>query len=282
MNNVKELELTAYKCRRNLLRMVEASDHGHLGGALSCMDIVTALYFHKMNVDPQNPKMPERDRFLLSAGHKCMVQYSVLAEKGFFDKSVLDTYGGFKTQIPGHPDMYKLPGVEANTGALGHGLPIACGMAMGLRQDKLNSNVYVIMGDGELAEGSNWEGAAVAPHYGLDNLTVFVDFNGLQISGRVQDIMNFTDIAEHFKAFGWAVKDIDGNNMQEVVDTLDSLPLEKGKPSLIVAHTIKSKGISFAENNASYHYWTPSKEELNKAIEEVEAKIAELEKALEE
>ena len=279
--DIKGLELTAAKCRRNVLRMVEASHHGHLGGAMSCLDIVTALYFYKMNIRPEDPAWADRDRFLLSAGHKCMVQYAVLAERGYFDKAVLDTYGALKTKIPGHPDMHKLPGVEANTGALGHGLSIASGMALGLRSEGKDSKVYVVMGDGELAEGSNWEAAAVAAHYGLDNLTVFVDFNGLQISGKVQDIMNFTPIAEHFAAFGWAVRDIDGNDMAEVVNTLDSLPLEKGKPNLIVAHTIKSRGISFAENKASYHYWTPKGDELAQAIGEVEASIANLEKELE-
>lgn len=279
---IKELELAAAKSRRNVLRMVEASHHGHLGGAMSCLDIVTALYFYKMNVRPEDPKWADRDRFLLSAGHKCMVQYAVLAERGYFDKSVLDTYGGLKTKIPGHPDMHKLPGVEANTGALGHGLSIASGMALALRAEGKDSKVYVVMGDGELAEGSNWEAAAVAAHFGLDNLVVFVDFNGLQISGKVQDIMNFTPVAEHFAAFGWAVRDIDGNNMEEVVSTLDALPLEKGKPNLIVAHTIKGRGVSFAENKASYHYWTPKGDEMAQAIAEVESNIARLENEVKE
>ena len=279
---IKDLELSAAKSRRNVLRMVEASHHGHLGGAMSCLDIVTALYFYKMKIRPDDPKWADRDRFLLSAGHKCMVQYAVLAERGYFDKAVLDTYGALKTKIPGHPDMYKLPGVEANTGALGHGLSIATGMALALRADGKDAKVYVVMGDGELAEGSNWEAAAAAAHYGLDNFVVFVDFNGLQISGKVQDIMDFTPISDHFAAFGWAVRDIDGNNMEEVVRTLDALPLEKGKPSLIVAHTVKSKGISFAENKAAYHYWTPKGDEMAQAIHEVETSIAELEKEIKE
>lgn len=275
--DLKRLELEAARCRRNVVRMVEASGHGHLGGALSSMDIVTALYFYKMHCDPKNPGLEDRDRFLLSAGHKCMVQYAVLAEKGYFDKSVLDTYGGLKTLLPGHPDMHKLPGVEANTGALGHGLSLAAGMALGLRLDGKKSQVYAVMGDGELAEGSNWEAAAAAAHHHLDNLTVFVDFNGLQISGKVQDVMNFTPIGDHFAAFGWAVKDIDGNDMSQVVEALDALPLIPGKPNLIVAHTVKSKGLSFAENKAAYHYWTPKDEELSQAIQETEAAIARLE-----
>ncbi|NLO09363.1 MAG: transketolase [Clostridiales bacterium] len=274
---IKELELNAAKCRRNVVRMVEASGCGHLGGALSCIDILTALYFYKMNISAQNPKLEDRDRFILSAGHKCMAQYAVLAEKGYFDKSVLDTYGRLNTKIPGHPDMHKLEGIEANTGALGHGLSIGCGMALGFKLDKMSSKVYVVMGDGELAEGSNWEAAAAAAHHKLDNLVVFVDNNGLQISGHTSDIMNFEPIAERFSSFGWAVKDIDGNNMKEIIETLDLIPMQCGKPTLIVSHTIKSKGISFAENKAAYHYWKPSKEELNQAIYETETAIKELE-----
>ena len=274
------LKLTAEKCRRNAVRMVEASHHGHIGGTFSAMDIVTALYFHTMKINPKDPKWEDRDRFLLSAGHKCMVQYSVLAEKGFFDKSELDTYGGLHTHLPGHPDMYKLPGVEANTGALGHGLSIAVGMALGLRAQKKDSRVFVVMGDGELAEGSNWEAAAAAAHHRCDNLVVIVDFNGLQISGPVDKVMNFTPIAEHFEAFGWSVRDIDGNNMEEVVNALDAVPFTQGKPSLIVAHTIKAKGLSFGEGIASYHYWTPDREELDKGIQEIEDRIRSLEAEL--
>lgn len=271
-----ELELTAQTCRENVIRMVKASGHGHIGGAFSAMDIVTALYFKIMNVNPDTPKMEERDRFILSAGHKCMVQYAVLAERGFFGKEVLDTYGGLHTKIPGHPDMHKLSGVEANTGALGHGLAIGTGMALGLTCDKKQSKVYVVMGDGELAEGSNWEAAAAAAHHKVDNLIAIVDYNGLQISGKVEEVMNMTPIGEHFKAFGWAVKDIDGNNMKDVVEALEQVPLEKGKPTLIVAHTVKCKGLSFGENIASYHYWSPDKTELQRADEELKEKTTAL------
>lgn len=267
MNDIKSLEMTAAKCRRNVLRMVEASRHGHLGGALSCIDILTALYFNKLNIRPEQPDWAERDRFVLSAGHKCMALYAVLAERGYFDKSVLDTYGGLKSRIPGHPDMRKLPGVEANTGALGHGLSIATGMALALRGV---SSVYTVLGDGELAEGSNWEAVAAAKHHKLDNLVAFIDFNGLQISGNVRDIMNLTPMAERFRAFGWAAREIDGNDMNEIVRALDDMPFESGKPSCVVAHTIKGKGVSFAENNAAYHYWTPNAAELNAAIAEIE------------
>lgn len=275
-----ELKLHATKCRLNVLRMVKASGHGHIGGAYSAMDIVTALYFYKMNVDPKNPQMEDRDRFILSAGHKCLVQYANLAEKGFFPKDVLDTYGSLGCHIPGHPDMHKLPGVEANTGALGHGLSIAVGMALSLRLSKMPSKVYVIMGDGELCEGSNWEAAAAAAHYKLNNLVAFVDFNGLQISGRVQEVMDMTPIADHFKAFGWEVKDIDGNDMQQVVDTLDSLPLNPEKPTLIVAHTVKAKGLSFGENDAAYHFWSPAPGQLEQAEAELNELAAQYEAEL--
>jgi len=276
------LRLTAAKCRLNVLRMIEAGGHGHIGGAFSAMDIVTALYFYKMRLDPENPRMEERDRFILSAGHKCLAQYAALAERGYFPKEVLDTYGSLGSPIPGHPDMHKLPGVEANTGALGHGLAIAVGMALAARLDRNGSRVYVVMGDGELAEGSNWEAAAAAAHYRLSNLTVFVDFNGLQISGRVQDIMDFTPIGEHFAAFGWAVREIDGNNMAEIVSALDDLPFNAERPSLVVAHTVKAKGLSFGENKAEYHFWTPAEGQLALAESELRAVSAGLEKELKE
>ncbi len=257
------LEQKATLCRLNVSRMMRASGHGHIGGAFSSMDIVTALYFYKMKVWPEDPDRADRDRFLLSAGHKSMVQYAVLAEMGFFPKELLDTYGSLHSRLPGHPNMHKLPGVEANTGALGHGLAIAAGMAMGLRLDGKPSQVYTILGDGELAEGSNWEAAAAGAHHKVDNLTAFVDFNGLQISGKVTEVMNFTPIDEKFRAFGWAVREIDGNDMKQIVETLDALPFEPGKPSMIVARTVKSKGLKQGEGNPAFHYWNASPEECD-------------------
>jgi transketolase len=272
---LRKLENTAARCRRKVIRMIEAGHAGHMGGALSCLDIVTALYFYAMKVDPRNPQMPGRDRFILSAGHKCMAQYAVLAQKGFFDEKVLDTYGALNTKIPGHPDMHKLPGVEANTGALGHGLSIALGMALGLRIDGEKSRVFVVMGDGELAEGSNWEAAAAAAHHRAGNIVLFVDHNGLQISGRTVDVMNMDPVEDHFAAFGWGVTTINGNDMAEIVKVLDSVPLKAGKPSVIVANTIKSRGLSFAEGKVSYHYWKPNAEELKKAVDELDRSIEE-------
>jgi transketolase len=273
---IADLELKAALCRRKIVRMVEAGGAGHMGGAMSCMDIVTALYFHIMKVDPNNPKDPDRDRFILSAGHKCMAQYAALAQKGFFEENILDTSGSLHTRIPGHPDMNKLPGIEANTGALGHGLAIGLGMALGLRLEGKGSKTFVIMGDGELAEGSNWEAIAAAAHHRVDSLTVIVDYNGLQISGKTADIMNLGPVASRFAAFGWSTAEIDGNNMAEIVETLEKVPFEKGKPSIIVANTVKGKGLSFAEDLAGYHYWRPNEEELNRAIMELDDKIKEV------
>jgi len=267
---IAALELDALRCRRNIVRLVRASGCGHLGGALSCMDVVTALYRHKMRHRPGDPRWSGRDRFILSAGHKCMALYSILAECGYFDKSVLDTYGKLNTRLPGHPDMHKLPGVEANTGALGHGLSIAVGMALGLRLDGLPSRVFALLGDGELPEGSNWEAASAAAHYRLDNLVAVVDANGLQISGPTAEVMNTEPMAGRFEAFGWAAREIDGNDMAAVVRCLDDLPFKEGAPSAIVARTVKGKGLSFAEGKAAYHYWKPKEEELQKAEEELD------------
>lgn len=274
---ILDLKLAAARCRLDILRMIRASGHGHIGGAFSAMDIVTALYFYKMRIKPDEPSWPERDRFILSAGHKCLAQYAALAELGYFDKSILDSYGSLGSRIPGHPDMHKLPGIEANTGALGHGLSIAVGMALSLRMDG-KGRVYAVLGDGELAEGSNWEAAAAAAHHGLDNLTVFVDFNGLQISGRVQDVMDLTPVSGHFAAFGWAVREIDGNCMEEIVGALDSLPFENGRPSLIVARTVKAKGLSFGENDVAFHFWNADEEQLSRAEAEISAAAAALER----
>lgn len=275
---VLKLERKAVQCRRNVLRMVRAGGHGHVGGALSAIDLVTALYFDKMNISAANPADPDRDRFLLSAGHKCLAQYAVLAERGYFDKSVLDTYGSLGSKIPGHPDMHKLPGIEANTGALGHGISIAAGMAMAGKLDKKAYAVYALCGDGELPEGSNWEAAAAAAKFGLDNLVVFVDNNGLQISGPVTEVMNMTPIDEKFASFGWAVTEIDGNDMGQILALLDSLPLSKDKPTAVLCHTVKAKGLSFGEGKAEFHFWNSTPELLDRA----DMELASLEREISE
>jgi transketolase len=265
IKEILKLEYTALNIRRDILRLVRAGEAGHVGGALSSVEIVTALYFNLMHVDPENPVWPQRDRFVLSAGHKCLVLYAALAEKGFFDKSVLDTYGALDSRIPGHPNMHKLPGVETNTGALGHGLSIAGGMALGLRLDKSPAKVYVLMGDGELAEGSNWEAASAASMHKLDNMIVFVDRNKLQISGPTIEVMSYEPLDERWRSFGWSVRIIDGHNLESVIGNVLQAPFEKGKPSVIIADTVKSKGLSFAEGKVSYHYWKAKPEEMEQA-----------------
>lgn len=272
-----ELEKIAVQNRKNVLRLMKAGRMGHIGGALSAIDILTALYFKIMRVDPQNPKWPQRDRFVLSAGHKCLALYATLAQKGFFSHAILDTYGALCSKLGGHPDMYKVPGVETNTGALGHGLSIAGGMAMGLKMDGLDARVYVIMGDGELAEGSNWEAAAAASHHKLDNLLVFVDRNHLQISGPTVDVMSYEPLDKRWQAFGWRVREIDGHDMKQIVENATDIPFEKGRPSVIIADTVKSKGLSFAENKVDYHYWKASDEDLaiaQRELDEIEGGIS--------
>lgn len=273
---ILRLEQTALSIRRDILRLIRAGEAGHSGGALSATEIMTALYFKLLRIDPLNPGWPQRDRFVLSAGHKCLVLYAALAGRGFFDKSVLDTYGALDSRIPGHPNMHKLPGVETNTGALGHGLAIAGGMAMGLKLDKSEAKVYVVMGDGELAEGSNWEAAAAASMHRLDNMIVFVDRNRLQISGPTVEVMNYEPLEERWRSFGWAVRTIDGHDLETIIKTAEEAPFEEGKPSVIIADTVKSKGLSFAEGKVSYHYWKAKPDEMQQAerdLDEIERRL---------
>jgi transketolase len=267
----RELKKKAVAVRKHILRMIKAGRAGHIGGAMSSADILTALYFRIMRVNPRDPAWTDRDRFVLSAGHKCLALYAVLAEKGFFDTDVLDTYGSLGSKLPGHPNMYYIPGIETNTGALGHGLSIAGGMALGLKMDKKSARVYVVMGDGELAEGSNWEAAAAASHKHLDNLLVFVDRNTLQISGRTVEVMSYEPLDQRWEAFGWSVREINGHDMQQIVQAAEDAPFETGRPSVVIANTVKSKGISFAEDRADYHYWKASQEQIDQAEQDLSA-----------
>ena len=269
-----KLEAAALGIRKDIVRMIRAGGAGHMGGAMSCADILAALYFSILRIDPAKPEWPDRDRMVLSAGHKCMALYAALRQRGYFDEALLDTYGSLGSRLPGHPVMQKLPGVEANTGALGHGLSIAGGMAMGLKLKKSSARVYVIMGDGELAEGSNWEAAAAASHHQLDNLLVFVDRNGLQISGKTAEVMGYEPLAERWAAFGWSVRTIDGHDFEKIVGSAKESPFVVGKPTVLIADTVKSKGLSFAEGLVDYHYWKPKSEELSRAEAELAAAMA--------
>ncbi|KQX74519.1 transketolase [Aeromicrobium sp. Root472D3] len=269
----QDLRIEAEEARLLILRMLRGGRSGHVGGALSCVDILTTLYFDEMDIDPLEPTRPDRDRFILSAGHKALAQYAVLARRGYFPEPWVDTYSDLGSRLAGHPDMHKLPGVEANTGALGHGLSIACGIALGLRLQERRSRVFVVLGDGELPEGSNWEGAAMAAHHQLGNVVAFVDVNDLQISGRTADVMNMEPIADKFAAFGWKVRTIDGNDVEQIQGVLAEVDRDSSSPTAVVAKTTKAKGVSILEDTAASHYWKPAAAEMAEAEAEIRARI---------
>lgn len=268
--DVKQLVQHAKEMRREIIKMLTESGSGHTGGSLSAADIVTALYFYKLRHRPQDPAWRERDRFILSKGHAAPVLYAALALTGYFDRELLKTLRRIDSPLQGHPSSKTLKGVEVSTGSLGQGLSLANGMALGLRMDGLDSRVYCLLGDGELQEGQVWEAAMTAAHYGVDNLCAIVDNNGLQIDGFCCDVMKIEPITEKWKAFGWNVLDIDGHNMEQIADALDEAEKVKGKPTVIVARTVKGKGVSFFEGKAEYHGITPTREEQEKALKELE------------
>lgn len=259
----------AKEVRREIIMMLTESGSGHTGGSLSAADIVTALYFHKMRHRPEEPAWRERDRFILSKGHAAPVLYAALALAGYFDRGLLKTLRKIDSPLQGHPSSKTLKGVEVSTGSLGQGLSIANGIAMGLRIDGLGSRVYCLLGDGELQEGQVWEAAMTAAHYCLDNVCAIVDNNGLQIDGFCCDVMKIEPLTEKWKAFGWHVLDIDGHDMGRIVGALDEAEKVKGKPTVIVARTVKGKGVSFFEGKAEYHGITPTREEQEKALREL-------------
>jgi transketolase len=260
----------AKEVRREIIKMLTESGSGHTGGSLSAADIVTALYFHKMRHKPEDPAWRERDRFILSKGHAAPVLYSALALAGYFDRGLLKTLRKIDSPLQGHPSSKTLKGIEVSTGSLGQGLSIANGIAMGLRMDGLDSRVYCLLGDGELQEGQVWEAAMTAAHYCLDNVCAIVDNNGLQIDGFCCDVMKIEPLTEKWKAFGWHVLDIDGHDMSQILGALDDAENMKGKPTVIVARTVKGKGVSFFEGKAEYHGITPTREEQERALKELE------------
>ena len=270
MSNIKSLEKKATELRKDIVTMICKSKSGHPGGSLSVIDILTALYYDVMNIDVANPKKEDRDRFVLSKGHAAPALYAVLADKGYFDKGLLETLRQYGSILQGHPDMKKVSGVEISTGSLGQGLSVANGMALASRLQNIPYRVYVAMGDGELQEGQVWEAAMTSAQYKLDNLTAFVDYNNLQIDGNVSDIMNVASVEDKFKAFGWNVLTIDGHNFQEILDAVEKAKECKGKPTMIVANTIKGKGVDFMENVCGFHGVAPTEEETKRAIEQLE------------
>ncbi len=266
-DTVQALTEKARQLRVDIVKTLHRSRSGHTGGSLSAIDMITALYFHKMRHRPAEPTWPERDRFVLCKGHAAPAQYVALAEAGYFPKEDLMMLRRLGSHLQGHPDSKVTPGVEVCTGSLGQGLSMANGMALALRLDGRASRVYALLGDGELQEGQVWEAAMAAPHYRLDNLCALVDCNGLQIDGEVAKVMNVGPVVDKFRAFGWNVLEIDGHDMAAVLAALDEAESFKGAPTVIVARTVKGKGVSFFENKASYHGVTPSDEELPRALE---------------
>ena len=267
---IQTLQAKAQQLRRDVIYSVGIGVAGHIGGSFSSADIVAALYFHKMKHDPKNPRMADRDRFLLSKGHAAILQYAALAEAGFFPREELKTTKDLGSRLQGHPDRLKTPGVEAGTGSLGQGLSIGLGMALSLRLDTNPAHVYVPIGDGELSEGQNWEAAMAAAAFKLDHLVAIVDNNGLQATGRLKDRMDPGDLKAKWAAFGWNVIEIDGHDMKQIADALDQADLVQGRPTVILAHTVKGKGISFAENVPSFHNGTLTQELYDQAMRELQ------------
>ena len=267
-----ELQHRSVRYRLALLKYIKMAGAGHTGGDLSCVDILNVLYNDVMNVSPQNFNDKNRDRYIQSKGHAVEILYVVLAERGFFPESHLETIGKYKSPYIGHPTR-KVNGIEFNTGALGHGLAISSGIALAGKKDKASFRVFALIGDGELAEGSNWEAAMLAAHYKLDNLVAILDHNTLQITGRTTEVCSPYPIDEKWKAFGWNVITADGHNITELRKVLNEVPTVIDKPTLIIANTIKGKGISFMEDVKKWHHRVPSDEEYEKAVKELEAQL---------
>lgn len=267
--HIPELERKSIQYRKTILSSIAQAGAGHTGGSLSCTDILNVLYNHVMNVDPHNPTWPERDRYIHSKGHSVEALYAVLADKGFFPAEKLATLGRGGSHWVGHPTR-KVPGVEQNTGALGHGLSVAVGLAIAAKLDGLPTRVFTLMGDGELTEGSIWEASMSAAFYQLDNLTVIIDRNTLQITGRTEQVMALEPLAERFAAFGYAVRSVAGNDIAALVDVFAQIPFEPGKPNLIIARTTKGKGVSFIEDAADWHHHVPTAAELTTALAELD------------
>ena len=278
MDKLKMLDLQkkATIIRKHIIDEVFSANSGHPGGSLSCADILTTLYFDEMRVDPKNPKDPNRDRFVLSKGHCAPALYATLALKGFFPEADLNTFRKVDSYLEGHPSMNYVPGVDMSTGSLGQGIATAVGMALAAKIDKKDYRVYSILGDGEIEEGLVWEAAMAAAHYKLNNLVAFVDYNGLQIDGNITDVMNPEPIADKFVAFGWNVIAINGHNHAEIKDALEAAK-KSDKPTCVVCHDIKGKGVSFMEGDYGWHGKAPNQEQRDQAISELDAKLAEIE-----
>jgi transketolase len=262
-------EELARRIRRHVVLMTHRADASHIGGSLSMADMLAVLYGQVMRFDPQRPDWPERDRFILSKGHGCAALYAVLAECGFFPLEWLDTYHLDGSHLAGHATHKGTPGVELSTGSLGHGLPVGCGMGLAAKRDGKTHRVFVMLSDGECDEGSTWEAVLFAPHHELDNVVVTVDYNKIQSLGHVKDVLDLDPLADKWRAFGWATRELDGHDVGALQEALTQVPFEPGKPSCIVAHTIKGKGVSFMEGKLQYHYTPARGDELDEALAEL-------------
>ena len=269
VNDINELKNIAKKARRNIIEQVYGASSGHPGSSLSCVEILTTLYFNIMNVDPENPKMEDRDRLVLSKGHASPALYSILAQRGFFPEEELKEFRKLGSRLQGHPDVNKLPGVDMSAGSLGQGLSSACGMALASKLKNQDNKIYCVLGDGELQEGQIWEAAMTASHYNLDNLCVIVDNNNLQIDGTVDEVMSPYPIDEKFKSFGFEVFNANGHDFGDLLEVLENAKKIKKQPVVIIANTVKGKGISFMENKAEWHGKAPNEEQYNIAISEL-------------
>jgi len=272
----RELKLHATHIRQGIIEAVHSAKSGHPGGSLSSADIMTVLYFEEMRVKPEEPKWADRDRFVLSKGHCSPALYATLAERGFFPKEDLKTFRHIDSYLQGHPEMKKVPGVDMSTGSLGQGISAANGMALAGKLDNKDYRVYALLGDGELEEGQVWEAAMFAAHYKLDNLTAFLDFNGLQIDGDITKVMNPTPVDQKYEAFGWHVITIDGHDYDAIRGAIAEAKTVKGKPTMIIAKTIKGKGVSFMENQAGWHGNAPNDEQYETAMADLTKILAEV------
>ena len=271
--SVGEIQNIANRLRLDVVEMTTAAGSGHPGGSLSSADLLATLYFRIMNIDPADPYMEDRDRFVLSKGHAAPILYATLAERGYFPTDELKTLRQLGSRLKGHPAYREVPGIEVTTGSLGQGLSMACGMALAGKMDSKDYRVYCLMGDGELQEGQNWEAAMFAHRYGLNNLIGFVDRNRLQICGNTEEVMSLDPLPEKFRAFGWNVIIIDGHNIRQIIDACDKAARSKKNPTVIIMNTIKGKGVSFMENNVDFHGRSCKPDEYAKAVEELKAVI---------
>lgn len=269
---MQELEQIAIEVRKKLLQNIVKAGGGHTGGSLSSVDILVALYFEVMNIDPENPEMEGRDRFIMSKGHSVESYHAVLSKRGYFREEILDSYGDFNSILAGHPTR-KVPGIEVNSGALGHGLSVGVGMALAARRSGSSSRTYVLMGDGEHGEGSIMEAAAAAGHYHLDNLVAIIDRNGLQISGKTEEVLAIENLEAKYQACGWSIRSCNGHDMMDLTSKLKDAPFDKGNPSFLIANTVKGKGVSFMEGIAAWHHKVPTQDQLQQAMDELNLEL---------